>query len=58
MSVFPFITPRSRAEASATALPMFREYAGQTIRVTASEGTYDVSWDEDGHPVKAVRVNH
>ena len=32
--------------------------AGQTIRVTASEGTYDVSWDEDGHPVKAVRVNH
>ena len=27
MSVFPFITPRSRAEASATALPMFREYA-------------------------------
>ncbi len=32
--------------------------AGQTIRVTAPEGTYDVSWDEDGHPVKAVRVNH
>lgn len=31
--------------------------AGQTIRVTAPEGTYDVSWDEDGHPVKAVRVN-
>lgn len=31
--------------------------AGQTIRVTAPEGTYDVSWDEGGHPVKAVRVN-
>ena len=31
--------------------------AGQTIRVTAPEGTYDVSWGEDGHPVKAVRVN-
>ena len=30
--------------------------AGKTIRVTAPEGTYDVSWDEDGHPKKAVRV--
>lgn len=29
--------------------------AGQTIRVTAPEGTYDVTWDEDGRPVKAVR---
>ena len=30
--------------------------AGQTIRVTAPEGTYDITWDEDGHPEKAVRV--
>ena len=30
--------------------------AGQTIRVTAPEGTYDITWDEGGHPVKAVRV--
>ena len=31
--------------------------AGRTIRVTAPEGTYDVTWDEGGHPVKAVRVH-
>lgn len=30
--------------------------AGQTIRVTAPEGTYDITWDKDGHPEKAVRV--
>ena len=30
--------------------------AGQTIRVTAPEGTYDITWDENGHPEKAVRV--
>lgn len=30
--------------------------AGQTIRVTAPEGTYDITWNEGGHPVKAVRV--
>lgn len=30
--------------------------AGQTIRITAPEGTYDITWDEDGHPEKAVRV--
>ena len=30
--------------------------AGQTIRVTAPEGTYDITWDEGGHPEKAVRV--
>lgn len=29
--------------------------AGQTIRVTAPEGTYDITWDEGGRPVKAVR---
>lgn len=29
--------------------------AGQTIRVQVPEGTYDVTWDEDGRPVKAVR---
>ena len=31
--------------------------AGRTIRVTAPEGTYDVTWDKGGHPVKAVRVH-
>lgn len=30
--------------------------AGQTIRVTAPDGTYDITWDEGGHPEKAVRV--
>lgn len=30
--------------------------AGQTIRITAPEGTYDITWDKDGHPEKAVRV--
>lgn len=33
------------------------EMAGQTIRVQVPEGTYDVTWDEGGHPEKAVRVN-
>ena len=31
------------------------EMAGQTIRVQVPEGAYDVTWDEDGRPVKAVR---
>ena len=30
--------------------------AGQTIRVSVPEGTYDITWDEGGHPEKAVRV--
>ena len=30
--------------------------AGQTVRVETPEGTYDVTWDEGGHPEKAVRV--
>ena len=30
--------------------------AGQTVRAETPEGTYDITWDEDGHPVKAVRV--
>lgn len=30
--------------------------AGKTIRVSVPEGTYDITWDEDGHPEKAVRV--
>lgn len=30
--------------------------AGQTVRVETPEGTYDITWDEGGHPVKAVRV--
>lgn len=30
--------------------------AGQTVRVETPEGTYDITWDEDGHPEKAVRV--
>lgn len=33
------------------------EMAGQTIRVQVPEGTYDVTWDEGGHPEKAVRVH-
>lgn len=32
------------------------ENAGKTIRVMVPEGTYDVTWDEAGHPVKAIRV--
>ena len=31
--------------------------AGQTVRVETPEGTYDIMWDESGHPEKAVRVN-
>ena len=31
------------------------EMAGQTIRIRVPEGAYDVTWDEDGRPVKAVR---
>lgn len=31
------------------------EMADQTIRVQVPEGAYDVTWDEDGRPVKAVR---
>lgn len=30
--------------------------AGQTVRVETPEGVYDITWDEDGHPKKAVRV--
>lgn len=30
--------------------------AGQTVRVETLEGVYDITWDEDGHPKKAVRV--
>ena len=30
--------------------------AGQTVRVDTPEGTYDITWDEGGHPEKAVRV--
>ena len=29
---------------------------GMTVRVETSEGVYDITWDEDGHPKKAVRV--
>ena len=29
---------------------------GLTIRVETPEGVYDITWDEDGHPKKAVRV--
>ena len=31
--------------------------AGQTVRAETPEGTYDITWDEGGHPEKAVRVN-
>ena len=30
--------------------------AGQTVRVETPGGVYDITWDEDGHPEKAVRV--
>lgn len=30
--------------------------AGTTVRVETPEGTYDITWDEGGHPEKAVRV--
>lgn len=30
--------------------------AGQTAQVETPEGTYYITWDEDGHPEKAVRV--
>ena len=30
--------------------------AGQTVRVETPEGVYDITWDEGGHPKKAVRV--
>lgn len=30
--------------------------AGQTVRVETPEGTYDITWDEGGHPEKAARV--
>ena len=30
--------------------------AGQTVRVETPDGTYDITWDEGGHPTKAVRV--
>lgn len=31
------------------------EMAGKTIHIQVPEGTYDVTWDEGGRPVKAVR---
>jgi hypothetical protein len=30
--------------------------AGQTVRVETPEGTYDITWDEGGHPTMAVQV--
>lgn len=30
--------------------------AGKTIRVSVPEGTYDITWNENGNPVKAERV--
>ena len=30
--------------------------ANQTVRVETPEGTYDITFDEGGHPEKAVRV--
>lgn len=32
------------------------ENAGKTLRVTVPEGTFDVTWNENGNPVKAERV--
>lgn len=31
------------------------EKAGETLRIQCAEGVYDVTWDEGGRPVKAVR---
>lgn len=33
-----------------------KENAGKTVRVEVPEGTYDVTWNENGNPVSAVRV--
>ena len=30
--------------------------SGLTVRAETPEGVYDITWDEDGHPKKAVRV--
>lgn len=30
--------------------------SGLTVRVETPEGIYDITWNEDGSPVKAVRV--
>lgn len=30
--------------------------SGLTVRVETPEGVYDITWNEDGNPVKAVRV--
>ena len=30
--------------------------AGKTVRVETPEGTYDITWNENGNPVSAVRV--
>lgn len=30
--------------------------AGKTVRVETPEGTYDITWNEGGHPVSAVRA--
>lgn len=30
--------------------------AGKTVRLTTPEGTYDITWNENGNPVSAVRV--
>lgn len=32
------------------------ELAGQTITVTVAEGRYEVTYNDNGNPVKAVRV--
>lgn len=34
------------------------ELAGQTMTVTVAEGRYEVTYNANGNPVKAVRVNH
>lgn len=32
--------------------------AGKTMTVTVAEGRYEVTYNANGNPVKAVRVNH
>lgn len=53
-------TPAEKEPADVRHLHDYMRYdvakAGQTVRVETPEGTYDITWDEGGHPEKAVRV--
>ena len=53
-------TPAEKEPADVRHLHDYMRYdvtkAGQTAQVETPEGTYYITWDEDGHPEKAVRV--